>query len=152
MFQSTRPRGARRVTVCSLCGQDSGFNPRAREGRDKLHLQLGHFGYGFNPRAREGRDFIERLDGKNPVYVSIHAPARGATCFMTALLLWLTWFQSTRPRGARRRWPMVFQSQMAVSIHAPARGATCANPIVQIVDGEFQSTRPRGARRRGLCR
>ena len=75
-------------------------------------------------------------------------------------------FQSTRPRGARPRSPlMIFTAQRFnprahagrddadiiifiyrdVSIHAPTRGATFA--IVSIVNpGEFQSTRPRGAR------
>ena len=58
----------------------SGFNPRARDGRDKAHyinnsllivsihapvmdaishgLGLARRDYGFNPRARDGRDLI----------------------------------------------------------------------------------------------
>ncbi len=77
--------------------------------------------------------------------VSIHAPARGATCVEAALAR-ATQFQSTRPHGARRprrgapwRWPWGFNPRartgrdfpdagllatMDVSIHAPARGAT----------------------------
>ena len=55
-FQSTRPRGARR-TVGSIGQSDPRFNPRAREGRDRL----------YRPRRHEGAE------------VSIHAPARGAT-------------------------------------------------------------------------
>ena len=57
--------------------------------------------------------------------VSIHAPARGATCLVlvrpTAAAVW---FQSTRPRGARR-------AHLRRVVHP----------------GRFQSTRPRGARR-----
>ena len=53
-------------------------------------------------------------------------------------------FQSTRPRGARRR-PLPGDRRHAVSIHAPARGATFANEALAL-GKEFQSTRPRGAR------
>ena len=54
----------------------------------------------FNPRAREGRDV---RDPRIPTYdgVSIHAPARGATSF-SKMSASPRWFQSTRPRGARR--------------------------------------------------
>ena len=76
--------------------------------------------------------------------VSIHAPARGATHGIVTLVTDLQ-FQSTRPRGARRRLPAVGAGagsfnpraregrdlsrdaqcrRCAVSIHAPARGAT----------------------------
>ena len=34
----------------------SGFNPRAREGRDALSVKNGVLDARFNPRAREGRD------------------------------------------------------------------------------------------------
>ena len=56
----------------------SGFNPRAREGRD-----LGDGLYlrslaSFNPRAREGRDQQWIAIGQ-AMGVSIHAPVKGAT-------------------------------------------------------------------------
>jgi len=54
-FQSTRPRGARPAHPVLQCAM-AGFNPRAREGRD-----------------------IYTIFGLCRVYVSIHAPARGAT-------------------------------------------------------------------------
>ena len=54
------------------------FNPRAREGRDAPEIRVYGADRCFNPRAREGRDtilhFIQTL-----IFVSIHAPARGAT-------------------------------------------------------------------------
>ena len=56
-FQFTRPRGARPVGL-EFQASNSGFNSRAREGRDALGL-ADH----------------KRAD------VSIHAPARGATSF-----------------------------------------------------------------------
>ena len=55
------------------------FNPRAREGRDSHRLNRRVKTNSFNPRAREGRD---------------SAPGRLSSGVM---------FQSTRPRGARRK-------------------------------------------------
>ena len=144
------------------------FNPRAREGRDHSAATASRGPQCFNPRAREGRDpstsqrsppsdsfqstrprgarLVFGRVGHDPVEVSIHAPARGATLHLRANLT------------ANR-----------VSIHAPARGATgrsrrsalssrCFNPRARegrdsssgstsAVQMRFQSTRPRGARR-----
>ena len=77
MFQSTRPRGAR-LCPCTSRLLLSRFNPRARGGRDQYSL------------CRTLEEFV-----------SIHAPAGGATCLIVGLLL------------IRK-----------VSIHAPAGGAT----------------------------
>ena len=146
-FQSTRPRGARRDEEhrrdqdVSILAPARGatpnrfgsladcFNPRAREGRDEVHLQEGAQGVSihapargatrsatasrppcFNPRAREGRD-LENVRQRRE-RVSIHAPARGAT---RRLVSSYGLFQSTRPRGARRA-------------RLPRRTATCFNP------------------------
>ena len=124
LFQFTRPRGARRV-FCGRRGLKNGFNSRAREGRDLILPRLcavqrkfqftrprgarrrtsisGRRPRGFNSRAREGRDLVDMSADGEVQPVSIHAPARGATCAPAA-------------RTARSR----------VSIHAPARGATYA--------------------------
>ena len=98
LFQSTRPRGAR----LKRCPKDVRFK-------------------GFNPRARGGRDDIT---GKaiTQLTVSIHAPAGGATTQVAGGQSFLM-FQSTRPRGARRR---IFK--------------------LKATHNGFQSTRPRGAR------
>jgi len=98
-FQSTRPRGARRL--CNANGIDPGcFNPRARAGRDRAAPPAGRSARRcFNPRARAGRDrfrFRDRLGCD----VSIHAPARGATALSSPFSSFFM-FQSTRPRGAR---------------------------------------------------
>ena len=77
-FQSTRPRGARRYQRIGL-GAPRSFNPRAREGRDHVIIMLiWPDAAGFNPRAREGRDYLY-------------------TAYRTRRVT----FQSTRPRGAR---------------------------------------------------
>ena len=54
---------------------------------------------GFNPRARGGRDLYGFLL-LIIIYVSIHAPAGGATLSKTVKKT-AQEFQSTRPRGAR---------------------------------------------------
>ena len=122
MFQSTRPRGARR-------------RRRRRTGRLRR----------FNPRAREGRDPDAR-EASLCHMVSIHAPARGATTYASSGARSASWFQSTRPRGARPRVVRALRREAAVSIHAPARGATSTAEVVRLQMVEFQSTRPRGAR------
>ena len=116
LFQSTRPRGARRRQTPTYS-----FNPRARAGRDciaDVHSR-------FNPRARAGRDVVPWYVGRDVDLgfqstrprgarrdcaacsdhrsaVSIHAPARGATSDDSTEHHGIRSFQSTRPRGARR--------------------------------------------------
>jgi len=108
---------------------------------------------GFNPRARTGRDAI--TDARKPpnFAVSIHAPARGATSSsrlsakptkrfnprartgrdtrLSPRSLLPSWFQSTRPHGARRPGTHPRRIGSGVSIHAPARGATRVSTQVQ---------------------
>ena len=55
-----------------------GFNPRARMGRDQHEKFDQSTSSSFNPRARMGRDIKTVLSTDNR-YVSIHAPAWGAT-------------------------------------------------------------------------
>ena len=55
MFQSTRPRGARPQAPAFVIPA-FGFNPRAREGRDRDPGIADNHILCFNPRAREGRD------------------------------------------------------------------------------------------------
>ena len=168
MFQSTRPRGARHskhvttvanisvsihapargatATVTVISDPSSSFNPRAREGRDRVRVAapcrarcfnpraregrdvrqyLGPGCHGcFNPRAREGRDFSTIDSVISAAGVSIHAPARGATHRTRKDIGNLVGFQSTRPRGARRQGSSQHGNCREVSIHAPARGAT----------------------------
>ena len=157
-------------------------------GRDTplLAEEIPHLG--FNPRAHVGRD-KGALKCPRPITVSIHAPTWGATelrkfsrrCLSVSIHA-PTWgatrrakmpstynkFQSTRPRGARRKGLLrssakrgfnprahvgrdgfvaaAVAARTAVSIHAPTWGATVAffaNKALAL----FQSTRPRGARR-----
>ncbi len=144
-FQSTRPRGARRLLVDRVqrraavsihaptrgaTGQSaprprqrSGFNPRAHAGRDRPGLRRLRSSCCFNPRAHAGRDVGERDDHRPARRVSIHAPTRGAT---------------PAPRWSAYR-SGGFNPRAHAGRDRPARPRSAARPM-------FQSTRPRGAR------
>ena len=118
-FQSTCPRGARR-------GLKQDFPP-----------------YGdFNPRAHEGHD-IRHLTTIAILKISIHVPTRGTTSIVGA---WFRFkkFQSTCPRGARRR----LRHFLRLCCHFNPRAHEGHDlqhtglPKTSI----FQSTCPRGAR------
>ncbi len=99
-FQSTRPRGARPAATDRPAAASRGFNPRARAGRDQINAS----GVGVHAEFQSTRPRGARLFGGrgwvDPVKVSIHAPARGATS-VTQPNNHTDLFQSTRPRGAR---------------------------------------------------
>ena len=121
LFQSTRPRGARRDGTTAAQGIMD-FNPRAREGRDISSPS--------NTRSRK---------------ISIHAPARGATQG-PAVTIRSGYISIHAPaRGATASSAVRFQC-FAISIHAPARGATPPPAPLPAHHRLFQSTRPRGAR------
>ena len=145
MFQSTRPRGARRHThllqyimiPVSIHAPARGATHRARH-----HSLLNNC---FNPRAREGRDVFDVRALVSERLVSIHAPARGATRSRSARKPRLFWFQSTRPRGARRsRWRR-FLSRACFNPRA-REGRDLVQLLFFAGQDMFQSTRPRGAR------
>ena len=100
-FQSTRPRGARpylpirwpnwliisihaptrgaTVAVLTPAATLRHFNPRAHAGRDPPTTWNGQTIQYFNPRAHAGRDLPSGKTIATHVYISIHAPTRGAT-------------------------------------------------------------------------
>ena len=104
---------------------------------------------GFNPRAREGRDrllmiwTVASADG-----VSIHAPARGATYALGCVML--TCSNSFNPRAREGRDSLV--SLFVVSFRTflfqstRPRGARRGSYFRSGTNTKFQSTRPRGAR------
>gem|GEM_PF-92077 len=144
LFQSTRPRGARRVPDWPYScrrrfnprarvgrdrrrprarGRQPSFNPRARVGRDGAALWSEGGSFCFNPRARVGRDspwgraWIASLEFQS-------TRPRGARLWERDIYFSFRWFQSTRPRGARPASRMATILRTSVSIHAPAWGAT----------------------------
>ena len=144
-----------------------GFNPRAHTGRDIIGTKQTVRYESFNPRAHTGRDksFTVRT---NLLWVSIHAPTRGATFTLVESATVIRMFQSTRPHGARHNelrrlgYDSKFQStrphgarrfahgrnlsKFLVSIHAPTRGAT-NRTFLYLQAYQFKSTSPHGARR-----
>ena len=76
----------------------------------------------LSPSLREGSDDSKAAKAYTTM-ISIHAPAKGATC-VTGLTPAPVAFQSTLPRRERRG--LVEQSNKCkdISIHAPAKGAT----------------------------
>ena len=119
------------------------FNPRSRMGSDGDIETSDGISLSFNPRSRMGSDIIDAKT-KQGQYVSIHAPAWGATgagCDINRLS------SCFNPRsrmgsdlGVRRG-----AHSGRVSIHAPAWGAT--RPTLLLVAlPRFQSTLPHGER------
>ena len=143
-FQSTHPRGVRLFVACRFSAAQY-FNPRTRVGCD-THLAYKSIGFlHFNPRTRVGCDF-QRYSTLEYYYISIHAPAWGATLVSSgagALTIYFNprtrvgcdntplipshmpvKFQSTHPRGVRRNRVSAIRYKLFISIHAPAWGAT----------------------------
>ena len=78
-------------------------------------------------------------------FVSIHAPAWGATSFANINPFTIR-FQSTPPHGGRQLCGLKRLYKSLVSIHAPAWGATAFKPTVPWGLRLFQSTPPHGGR------
>ena len=130
-FQSTFPRGERRITV---------------------RIRLRH--PNFNPRSRVGNDRSDHVYGLRPYDISIHVPAWGTTVTQ-ATYIGIATFQSTFPRGERRLFQRIraiilnfnprsrvgndptkysWTKIKGISIHVPAWGTTINN-----VSGVFLS-------------
>jgi len=118
-FQSTRPRGARLNHQSEPCGNRKFQSTRPRGARPKVFL-ASIIVSSFNPRARGGRDLDESIPC---IYNCFNPRARGGRDPHCHRDVAAQLFQSTRPRGARL---------IAVGRMVGSRG--------------FQSTRPRGAR------
>ena len=86
----------------------------------------------FNPRSCERSDSIWFILF-NSMYVSIHAPAKGATANSATDSFEQNLFQSTLLRK-ERRWFYVNSIQcIQVSIHAPAKGATIVCRVFAVI-------------------
>jgi len=122
-FVSFNPRTH---TGCDKCknrrGKDTNcFNPRTHTGCDTNLPRCRKDKQCFNPRTHTGCDnaITDLADG---LTVSIHAPTRGATSFIT-MCIFRVMFQSTHPHGVR-----------LIARHTPCSSLP------------FQSTHPHGVR------
>ena len=108
------------ITLTPLC-----FNPRTRVGCDPpLSRKRLRCLCSFNPRTRVGCDDLVLVDVEQFHFVSIHAPAWGATTRALGCRPTENRFQSTHPRGVRLSRHVRHGRCREVSIHAPAWGAT----------------------------
>ena len=120
-FQSTLPRGERRLGGSGCPVDRYHFNPRSREGSDKGYAIIA-----------------------NLVAISIHAPARGATLEYDYETKTLT-FQSTLPRGERPPlWLRLCPHHLFQSTLPRGERQSLRELLREL--GEFQSTLPRGER------
>ena len=120
-FQSTLPRRERRHPNRGKSAAICDFNPRSREGSDELP-ELLHFAVFISIHAPAKGATLRPDPAWTLQPISIHAPARGATGIVDLIDFFYV-----------------------ISIHAPARGATL--PIRWHIGSiAFQSTLPRGER------
>ena len=98
----------------------------------------------FNPRSREGSDHADNLL-PFVLYISIHAPARGAT-HNRGFVVRKTVISIHAPARGATNCSRPLPEWEEISIHAPARGATGFRPDHSVVFFRFQSTLPRGER------
>ncbi len=123
MFQSTRPRGARRrIDLIYSEAERVSIHAPARGATPAIPGSMPITG-SFNPRARAGRDKRCHDSRKQMIEFQSTRP-RGARRAGSGRKLCALLFQSTRPRGARLKLLIDVVERGHVSIHAPARGAT----------------------------
>ena len=121
------------------------FNPRSREGSDVSRSDLSGADHHFNPRSREGSDLSFTVSPPSPI-ISIHAPAKGATCVQTHDSIFAQISIHAPAKGATDKIWRCY-SDAVISIHAPAKGATVFGTTHPPSFFPFQSTLPRRERR-----
>ena len=108
------------------------FNPRSREGSDTAGHADRAVRDHFNPRSREGSDCIRGVNNSNAA-ISIHAPAKGATCDAD-IAGWLSGNFNPRSReGSDKARFQLIAHVLDISIHAPAKGATCRRLWISLI-------------------
>ena len=122
------------------------FNPRTREGCDPKDLHKQRLKALFQSTHPRGVRLSLSVNIMGLGKISIHAPARGATCHLDCVFSIFFRFQSTHPRGVRRKTcrvtkiHCVFQSThpRGVRLEILGESYSCIS--------RFQSTHPRGVR------
>ena len=171
LFQSTLPRGERRFSVDNplIVGKISIHAP-ARGATFSLLLHYIFHTISIHAPARGAT--VLRVKFSSNGGISIHAPARGATRGVRGNILDIAYFnprsregsdetdkgsyptkqafQSTLPRGERRRKNQRGHLLHAISIHAPARGATFPTIVSAALQIDF-NPRSREGSDSGLC-
>ena len=142
-FQFTRPHGARHTHEYITVWAETFQFTRPHGARQCGANPAGAGCSGFNSRARMGRDVGRDAGGRKPRPVSIHAPAWGATR-RADYRSPDGRFQFTRPHGAR---PIGFEyARGANSFNSRARMGRDLSAQALPTSKSFQFTRPHGAR------
>ena len=105
------------------------FNPRSREGSDAARAAPGGRRGDFNPRSREGSDRLLLIVIPKRVFISIHAPVKGATDPQIVCIHILQISIHAPVKGATRSIGKP-NFTIVISIHAPVKGATRPGRLV----------------------
>ena len=121
VFQSTLPQGERRLHDLGKCGRFD-FNPRSHKGSD-VNEGKYYFYTQFQSTLPQGERPSLPFMYDGVVFISIHAPTRGATS--NTRISSITDFDFN-PRSHKGSDYSGFDDllQKWISIHAPTRGAT----------------------------
>ena len=146
-FQFTLPRRERHPTSPHAVAMQ-GFNSRSREGSDiTTHDRRGRrCGFQFTLPRRERP--IKSHMSLETCKVSIHAPAKGATCSGLIDACSLCRFNSRSREGSDVEVQVVPEVGVVVSIHAPAKGATRSHAARHRIYSSFNSRSREGSDRR----
>ena len=123
IFQSTLPREERRSLTTCLQNTQAFQSTLPREERPSLS-QVVCCAYKFQSTLPREERLCVHLLFVFLIYISIHAPTRGATLVTHCVLLHDIIFQSTLPREERQISYFQHSLLIHISIHAPTRGAT----------------------------
>ena len=144
-FQSTRPRGARRVPICAgFYASKVSIHAPAWGATDSLSCRILNIN-SFNPRARVGRDRTVAIVLQLGLRFQSTRP-RGARHSIYNDRIGNVEFQSTRPRGARLAVGSPLKMVLKGFNPRARVGRDVCLPRKCIKPPGFQSTRPRGAR------
>ena len=145
LFQSTLPRGERLKKLPNSF-RTAQFQSTLPRGERQYHDLRGIRDYQFQSTLPRGERLEDYLLSLRQTWISIHAPARGATGVSKIRFRYPERFQSTLPRGERHILVseelgtdnfnprsregsddevLIQRHDLLISIHAPARGATC---------------------------
>ena len=136
-FQSTHPRGVRRCLFQVFFHTSTYFNPRTHEGCDFFDTSVSFppIAY-FNPRTHEGCDNFSLvfLSG-NRVFQSTHP--RGVRHLIMRNLSKIQLFQSTHPRGVRQVTHLTSASGFSYFNPRTHEGCDKEFKIPKIINNDF---------------
>ena len=146
---NSRPSARGDASQCNRNHPQPYFNSRPSARGDPeillaLRLSNGHFNSRPSARGDLGDSAAMRI-----VYISIHAPPRGATSYFDTVPHKTTKFQFTPLREGRQKRNDLVARGLMISIHAPPRGATANFSRENIVNLLFQFTPLREGRPAG---